>query len=259
METVRMKSKKIVYSAYTISITALAMASIILAVLDIAGKIPISETPYKQIDTGILLIFVVDYAVRFYLADDRKAFFKQNIPDLLAIIPFNTLFSAFRVFRVFRLAKASRLLKFTRLLRAGALTAKLRRRISGVLKTNGLVYLLYVNGALILAASGIMMYTEGMTFPDALWWSIVTCTTVGYGDLSPSTALGRITAVVLMMFGIGFIGMLTGSITTYFTEHRESEPKQDGDLEALLASASDADRQKIYEIAKIILSKEGKS
>lgn len=254
-----MKSKKILSSAYTISITVLAVASIILAVLDIAGKIPISETPYKQIDTGILLIFVVDYAVRFYRSDDRKTFFKQNIPDLLAIIPFNTLFSAFRVFRVFRLAKASRLLKFTRLLRAGALTAKLRRRISGVLKTNGLVYLLYVNGALILAASGIMMYTEGMTFPDALWWSIVTCTTVGYGDISPSTALGRITAVVLMMFGIGFIGMLTGSITTYFTAHREHDTKPDGDIEALLASASDSDRQKIYEIAKIILSKEDES
>lgn len=250
-----MKSK-FLKTAYTISITILALASIILAVLDIAGKIPISDPPYKQIDTGILLVFVIDYAVRFYRADDRKKFFIENIPDLLAIIPFSSMFSAFRVFRVFRIAKASRLLKFTRLLRAGALTAKIRRRISGVLKTNGLVYLLYVNGALVLAASGIMMYTEGMTFPDALWWSIVTCTTVGYGDISPSTALGRITAVILMMFGIGFIGMLTGSITTYFTAHHEPERQQDDTLEALLASASDADRQKIYEIAKIILSKE---
>lgn len=250
-----MKSK-FLKTAYTISITILAVVSIILAVLDIAGKIPISDPPYKQIDTGILLIFVIDYAVRFYRADDRKKFFKENIPDLLAIIPFSSMFSAFRVFRVFRIAKASRLLKFTRLLRAGALTAKIRRRISGVLKTNGLVYLLYVNGGLIFAASGIMMYTEGMTFPDALWWSIVTCTTVGYGDISPSTAFGRVTAVVLMMFGIGFIGMLTGSITTYFTAHHDPEHQQGDDLDTLLASASDADRQKIYEIAKIILSKE---
>lgn len=243
-------------TAYTISITVLAIVSIILAVLDIAGKIPLSDPPYKQIDTGILLVFVIDYAVRFYRADDRKKFFKENIPDLLAIIPFSSMFSAFRVFRVFRIVKASRLLKFTRLLRAGALTAKIRRRISGVLKTNGLVYLLYVNSGLILAASGIMMYTEGMTFPDALWWSIVTCTTVGYGDISPSTVYGRITAVVLMVFGIGFLGMLTGSITTYFTAHHEPEHQQDDDLDTLLASASDTDRQKIYEIAKIILSKE---
>lgn len=242
---------------YDVLITILALASIVLAVLDIAGKISLSSTPYRQADITILLLFTADYAVRFYKADDRKKFFKENIPDLLAIIPFNSMFSAFRVFRVFRIAKASRLLKFTRLFRAGALTAKIRRRISGILKTNGLVYLLYVNGVLILAASGIMMYTEGMTFPDALWWSIVTCTTVGYGDISPSTAFGRITAVVLMMFGIGFIGMLTGSITTYFTANHEPEhQQQDDDLDTLLASASDADRQKIYEIAKIILSKE---
>lgn len=250
------KMPSVLKTAYTISITILALASIILAVLDIAGKIPISDPPYKQIDTGILLVFVIDYAVRFYRADDRKKFFKENIPDLLAIIPFSSMFSAFRVFRVFRIVKASRLLKFTRLLRAGAFTAKIRRRISGVLKTNGLVYLLYVNGGLILAASCIMMYTEGMTFPDALWWSIVTCTTVGYGDISPSTVYGRITAVVLMVFGIGFLGMLTGSITTYFTAHHEPEHQQDDELDTLLASASDADRQKIYEIAKIILSKE---
>lgn len=250
-----MKSK-FLKTAYTISITSLAIISIILAVLDIAGKIPLSDPPYKQIDTGILLVFVADYAVRFYKTDDRKAFFKENIPDLLAIIPFNALFSAFRVFRIFRLAKASRLLKFTRLLRAGALTAKIRRRISGVLKTNGLIYLIYVNAGLVLVSSCIMMYAEGMAFKDALWWSIVTCTTVGYGDLSPTSIPGRVTAVVLMLFGIGFLGMLTGAITTYFTAHHEPERHQDDTLEALLASASDEDRQKIYEIAKIILSKE---
>lgn len=66
-------------------------------------------------------------------------------------------------------------------------------------------------------------------------------------------------AVILMMFGIGFIGTLTSSITTYFTVHHEPERQQDDNLEELLASASDEDRQKIYEIAKIILSKEDAS
>ena len=64
------------------------------------------------------------------------------------------------------------------------------------------------------------------------------------------------TAVVLMVFGIGFLGMLTGSITTYFTAHHESGAKLDDDLETLLASASEEERRKIYEIAKIVLSKE---
>jgi chorismate synthase len=62
------------------------------------------------------------------------------------------------------------------------------------------------------------MYAEKMSFGDALWWSIVTCTTVGYGDYFPTSSIGRIFAVLLMLFGITLIGMLTGSITTYFTK-----------------------------------------
>ena len=98
------------------------------------------------------------------------------------------------------------------------------------------------------------MYAEKMPFSDALWWSFVTCTTVGYGDLSPETTIGRVTAVILMMFGIGFLGMLTGSITTFFTNRikTKSETKPD-DLQALLDSATDEERQKIFEIAKIIV------
>jgi len=53
---------------------------------------------------------------------------------------------------------------------------------------------------------------------DGIWWSVVTSTTVGYGDLSPVTPIGRGLAVVLMIVGIGTIGMITGSIATYFIE-----------------------------------------
>ncbi len=54
------------------------------------------------------------------------------------------------------------------------------------------------------------------TYADALWWSMVTATTVGYGDISPETGIGRLIALILMVFGIGLLGMITGSIATYF-------------------------------------------
>ena len=56
---------------------------------------------------------------------------------------------------------------------------------------------------------------------DALWWAFVTSTTVGYGDISPSTGAGRIVAVILMLMGIGLVSMLTGTIATYFTIQNE--------------------------------------
>jgi len=54
-----------------------------------------------------------------------------------------------------------------------------------------------------------------VSFADALWWSFVT-TTVGFGEISPDSGIGKIIAAVLMLTGIGFIGMLTGTITTFF-------------------------------------------
>jgi voltage-gated potassium channel len=68
------------------------------------------------------------------------------------------------------------------------------------------------------------------SFPDAAWWSVVTTTTVGYGDLSPENPLARVVAVVLMLVGIGTIGMLTGSIATYFIGDAGTE-KVDPDID----------------------------
>ncbi|KRL07877.1 hypothetical protein FC92_GL001448 [Liquorilactobacillus hordei DSM 19519] len=58
---------------------------------------------------------------------------------------------------------------------------------------------------------------ENVSLSESFWWAIATATTVGYGDISPHTAVGKFAAVLLMFVGIGFIGMLTSSITEYFT------------------------------------------
>ncbi len=55
-----------------------------------------------------------------------------------------------------------------------------------------------------------------------MWWAIVTSTTVGYGDISPHTLVGRFAAVLLMLIGVGFIGILTSTITSYFAQEDTS-------------------------------------
>lgn len=227
------------------------MTSIVFAVLDLCAVININSKPYKVIDIAILLLFTLDYAVRFFISDDRRKFFKDNIFDLIAIIPFNSLFSAFRVFRLFRLLKLTKLAKLTRLVRAAAFFGVIKKKINGILQTNGFLYVLYANAIMILISSVVIMLAEKMSFADSLWWSIVTCTTVGYGDFSPSTTIGRITAVVLMMFGIGLIGMLTGAITTFFTQHGKKETNV-SELHELVDSLDDNEKQKVIEIIKII-------
>jgi voltage-gated potassium channel len=104
---------------------------------------------------------------------------------------------------------------------------------------------------LIFVCSGLELAFEksahGSTihnFGDALWWAVVTVTTVGYGDKYPMTAGGRGVAVVLMLVGIGLIGVLTATVASYFVEERSDRDKVElsdrlDRIEAMLAIVLD--------------------
>jgi voltage-gated potassium channel len=68
-------------------------------------------------------------------------------------------------------------------------------------------------------------YFDSLSFADSLWWTIVTITTVGYGDIYPASFGGRIVGVLLMLFGIGFLGMLTATLASTFIEERRQEER----------------------------------
>ena len=86
-----------------------------------------------------------------------------------------------------------------------ALLAFLHRE--NLFRLMGVIVALVVAGAV-----GLTYFEENRPLPDALWWSIVTVTTVGFGDISPLTLGGRLIGVVLMFFGIGVLGMFTATI-----------------------------------------------
>lgn len=204
---------------YNITICILCVVSVTFAIIDFTKGL---TNVQQWIDNIIYGIFVIDYIVRFVFVDNKKKFFKENIFDLIAIIPFN---SAFRIFRILKFSKLLRFAKFTKLFRIGSLSARMMTKVRRFLNTNGFKYVLMLSGASILSATFGMMYFEHMKFAAALWWSFVTATTVGYGDLSPSSNAGRIIASLLMLVGIGLIGSLTSSITSFFL-HNNEEPKK---------------------------------
>ena len=94
-----------------------------------------------------------------------------------------------------------------------ALLAFLHRE--NLFRLMGVIVALVVAGAV-----GLTYFEENRPLPDALWWSIVTVTTVGFGDISPLTLGGRLIGVVLMFFGIGVLGMFTATIAGVFVERR---------------------------------------
>lgn len=206
----KMKSKKYVYIGYELAMAFLSVISIVLIVLDYAKSIDITVYPYNLLDNSILSIFTLDYFIRLIFSKNKRAFFINNIWDLLSIIPINQIFYFFRATRVFRIL---RLLKLLRLVRLVGLTGRLRKFIN----TNGLIYYIYISIVVLIIGASMYSISEKVDFVTALWWSITTATTVGYGDISPTTTIGKLAAIMVMIIGIGFVGMLTSSISSFFT------------------------------------------
>jgi voltage-gated potassium channel len=177
-------------------------------------------------------------------SEDKKSYIKSNIIELIAIIPFGSMFRAVRIFR---------------LLRFFSVLGRAYKKWGKFLKTNNFNYILMITAFMVLIGTILIRYVEGMTFKDSLWWTFVTITTVGYGDLSPATSLGRIIAALLMLGGIGFIGMLTGTIATFFIKEPKHESSYKGKSIELIKNQlenfedlTDEDIDTIYKTLKVL-------
>lgn len=193
---------------YEITMAALAIIVVVLLVLPSGDQLQI-------IDMTIYAVFVVDYVTRLVLSGDRRRFVRTRVADLIAILPADLL-------RAARLARFARLI---RLMRGWAVLWRSSRHVRGILETNGLGWVLTLCGGLVVAGgmAAWIVEPEIDSLVDGLWWSLVTATTVGYGDISPRSGLGRLVAAVLMVIGIGAIGLLTATFATYFIEDRRTD------------------------------------
>ena len=243
---------------YDVIIVVLALVSVVMTLMDLLGASLAKHPFFYPIDTAILILFAIDYVVRLWLSKDRPRFFRKNIFDLLALIPISTVFNLFRMMRVmyiFRVARLAKLIQLTKLARLVTMGGRLKSRADQFLHMNGLIYVIYLNIASILfGAVAIYLLEKGTTvqsFADALWWSFVTSTTVGYGDISPSTAAGRIVAVILMIFGIGLVSMLTGTIASYFTIRNEHSGRRQS-LDQLRRSAKHLSDEQLEELIRAL-------
>ncbi|WP_255249826.1 potassium channel family protein [Bacillus sp. FJAT-45066] len=167
----------------------------------------------KIVDKVIWLIFVLDVSYRFFTSKNKIQYLKKNPLDIIAIIPLDS---------IFRLARLARLVRLARTL---VIFKHYTGHLNGILKTNSLDKVLIILVLVIFTTSIPIRYLEPSitTYTDAVWWAIVTATTVGYGDISPETIVGRLIAVFLMVFGIGLLGLVTSSVATYFLKNTEKE------------------------------------
>jgi voltage-gated potassium channel len=155
--------------------------------------------------TGTWVVFGLDYLVRIALARRRGRFVLRHLPDLAVL-----LLPMIRPLRVLRLVTVITVLH-----------RRLREDVRGkvLLYVAGSVTLVgFVAALSVLDAERDAPNASITTFGDALWWTVTTITTVGYGDRYPVTVEGRIVAGVLMVGGIALLGVVTASIASWFVE-----------------------------------------
>jgi voltage-gated potassium channel len=200
-----------------VPLVVLAVVWLPVLVIPLVARLPANVAgTFGAIDYLVWAVFVAEYLIKLYLSPTRWTFFRRHLIDLLVI--------AVPVLRPLRLLRLLRLLTFAR---AGLTLSSALKRAKDLLTHNGLHFVLLsvlaivgVGAAAELAFEQHAAGTNIHDFGDALWWAIVTVTTVGYGDKYPVSAGGRGVAVVLMLTGIGLVGVLSASVASYFVGQR---------------------------------------
>jgi voltage-gated potassium channel len=159
-------------------------------------------------------VFAFEYGLRLWSAPNRYKYFKYSLIDLISILP---------------PVRGARLLRLLRLLRVASDLNKAlgTTQLSARALTIARIAIMWV-AVVAISALGMFLAESGENpnvrdIWDALWWAVVTITTVGYGDVSPVTAEGRLAAGVLMVLGITFFGFLTATFTAALTATSSAE------------------------------------
>jgi voltage-gated potassium channel len=175
-------------------------------------------------------VFVVDYLARLSLAPARGRWFVRHLPELAIVaLPF------LRPLRLLRLVILVTVLQ-------KAVGHAIRGRVA-IYASAGAVLLIWVSSLAVLQAERGQPDAKIENIGDALWWSITTMTTVGYGDKYPVTTTGRIVAALLMVGGISLLGTITATIASWIVQRVAEE-----DTLARAASAAQVEQLR-HEIA----------
>ena len=217
---------------FDVLLLVIIVLSIILVVLE---SVPSIENEHRDLlhflEWCITIVFSLEYFMRIWIVSKPRTYIFSffGIIDLLSILPsYLGLFivgtHGLMVIRALRLLRVFRILKLNRYMKEGAIIIK-------ALKQSRIKISVFLFAVLTLVVIiGTMMYLiegaeNGFTsIPRGIYWAIVTLTTVGYGDISPGTALGQFIASFVMIIGYAIIAVPTGIVTAELSKPTKSKP-----------------------------------
>lgn len=232
-----------IFDVFIIIMIILTLITVIAETFDIPS---FCQNIFDKFEIVSVIVFTIEYILRIWTADllhpelsPLRARLKyivsfMAIIDLLAILPFYLPFfikidlRALRALRVVRLLRIFKINRYTNALNTIGQVFKN--------KASQLISSIMIVGLLMIIASVLMYNIESAAQPEtfsnaieAMWWAVATLTTVGYGDVYPITAAGKVLATIIAFLGIGMVAVPTGIITAGFSELVKSDDKQEKD------------------------------
>lgn len=201
-------------------IAALIFLSLVSISIDTLPNLSENTLTYiRYFDYFTVTIFTIEYLSRIYYAQNRKKYILSfyGIIDLLAILPFY--FSFFIDLRALRILRVIRFIRVFKIVRYSAAVSRMTKALIDA-KEELIISIIMLCVMVYLTAYGIYIFEHDAqpdkftTIFDAMWWSIVTITTVGYGDIYPITIGGRIFTFFMMIIGLGLVAIPTGIFAT---------------------------------------------
>jgi voltage-gated potassium channel len=217
------------YQLFMLILCLLALGA--LAAETMLALSPATRQILGYADTAVCVLFFGDFCVQLARAPNRWRYFvRWGWIDLLSSIPMIDAFRMGRAARVLRVLRVLRGVRSTKLLAEFVLE---RRAHSAFLAASLLSLLLVVAGSIAILEFENVQGANISSADDAIWWAMVTLTTVGYGDRYPITGEGRIIAALLMTAGIGLFGAFSGFVASWFL--KPSRQESEGELQELRA------------------------
>lgn len=198
---------------WEMAVVAFSLLSVLLFLIDWGFEHRPPRWLYLA-DLLVSLLFLIDFGVRLARSQQRWAFVREHGVDLLGAIP------------IIEPLHTLRLVRFVRLVRLWRAGSRLRRSsdliIPEALDRLGVATLVvWMTTALVFYLLEHGKNPNLKTISDALWWSMTTLSTVGYGDISPVTPLGRLVGMATMILGVGFLGALAATLATMLIDLRD--------------------------------------
>lgn len=186
-----------------------------------------SSEPFenRHLELGLWLMFVIETGVLTLLVNDRARYLRNNWMNVVIIVIGLPIFLGISAY--------GGIIRLVRILILLDLTMHMGSSLQRLLSQNSLGPT-FMGSAIVIFMAGFMIAGIDPAFDsaaDGIWWAWVTVTTVGYGDLVPTSNIGRLFAAILILIGLGLISLLTASIAAIAIERSEARSAHDSSLD----------------------------